>query len=246
MTSPTPKISISVLGAAGLIGLRHVDCIQNNPDCELHSIIDPTQAGTQLATKLQVPHFCSLQQFFSECKSTSSSLGLPTCAIVATPSSMHVAQSQELISEGIHILVEKPLASTSQEALPLIPISKLKDSGSILVGFHRRFNPYIVNFKKILDSQALGKIVSISTIWCVRKPISYFKEAKWRQTKEGGGGVILTNLSHEVDLLRFLFGDITRVYCELGAKERGFEVEESGAVTLKFKSGAVGSLIFSE
>lgn len=46
--------------------------------------------------------------------------------------------------------------------------------------------------------------------------------------------------------LRYLFGEITKVYCEVGDRERGFEVEETGALTLKFKSGAVGTLIFSE
>lgn len=131
-----------------------------------------------------------------------SNLDLPTAAIVATPSSLHVAQSAELVKAGIHILVEKPLSSTSESIVPLIEAAKLPGSGSILVGHHRRFNPYILRLKAVLDSEELGKIKTVSALWCMKKPSSYFTESPWRQTKEGGGGVILTNLSHELDLMR--------------------------------------------
>lgn len=196
----TERISITVLGA-GLIGKRHVESIQNNPDCILHSIIDPTPSATELAARLKVPLFTSLSELFSIC-SQESNLSLPIAAVVATPSGLHVAQSIDLIKAGIHILVEKPLSSTSKSIEPLIEASKIKGSGSILVGHHRRFNPYILKLRAVLDSGTLGKIKTISAIWCVRKPMSYFTESIWRQTKEGGGGVILTNLSHELDLMR--------------------------------------------
>lgn len=56
----------------------------------------------------------------------------------------------------------------------------------------------------------------------------------------------MINLSHEIDCLRYLFGNITRVYCEVGASTRGFPVDETGAVTLRFGSGVVGTFVFSE
>lgn len=76
--------------------------------------------------------------------------------------------------------------------------------------------------------------------------MSYFAApTAWRKEK-GTGGVLMINLSHEVDCLRHLFGNITRVYCEVGDSTRGFPVDETGAITLRFASGIVGTFVFSE
>lgn len=78
------------------------------------------------------------------------------------------------------------------------------------------------------------------------QPASYFEApTDWRKAL-GTGGVIMINLSHEIDCLRFLLGDIVRVYCEVGRSTRGFPVDETGACTLRFASGVVGTFVFSE
>lgn len=82
--------------------------------------------------------------------------------------------------------------------------------------------------------------------WATLKPPSYFEApTEWR-TIAGTGGPVLINLVHDLDLLRFFFGNISRVFCEKGESTRGFEVEETGACTLKFASGVVGTFVFSE
>lgn len=78
------------------------------------------------------------------------------------------------------------------------------------------------------------------------QPSSYYTSpTEWRQAS-GTGGVVLINLVHCIDLLRSWFGPVERVFCERGASMRGFEVEETGACTLRFASGVVGSFVFSE
>ena len=78
------------------------------------------------------------------------------------------------------------------------------------------------------------------------QPDSYFEApTEWRKAP-GTGGVIMINLSHEIDCLRFLLGDIVLVYCEVGRSTRGFPVDETGACTLRFASGVVGTFVFSE
>lgn len=80
----------------------------------------------------------------------------------------------------------------------------------------------------------------------ILQPASYFEApTAWRKAP-GTGGVIMINLSHEIDCLRFLLGDIVRVYCEGGQSTRGFPVDETGACTLRFASGVVGTFVFSE
>ncbi|KAL7004768.1 hypothetical protein EMMF5_005683 [Cystobasidiomycetes sp. EMM_F5] len=81
-------------------------------------------------------------------------------------------------------------------------------------------------------------------VWAVRKPNNYF-DIPWRQ-QAGSGGPILTNLIHEIDLMRYIFGDIQSVFAIEGNRERGFAVEETVAITFKFVSGAVGNFIVSE
>lgn len=234
---PTAPVAIAVVGAAGLIGRRHVRHIREEPQAGLHSIVDPTPRGKEMAQEYRVAHFHDLDSLLA-----SPALKRPDAIVIATPSSMH----------GIHVLVEKPLCRELAEVGPLVEASKQTGAGSILLGFHRRFNPYIQQLKRILTGEStfgaapLGTIVAVNALWCARKPASYFEEAPWRKSRSGGGGVILTNLSHELDLMRFLLGDITRVYAEVGTSLRGFEVDETVAITIKFAQGCVGTIILSE
>ena len=98
----------------------------------------------------------------------------------------------------------------------------------------------------MIDSGSLGQILAVQGQWTALKPHSYFDApTDWRKDPKTGG-VVLINLVHDIDLFRHFFGNITRVYCELGSNTRGFEVEETGAITLKFASGTVGTFVFSE
>lgn len=100
--------------------------------------------------------------------------------------------------------------------------------------------------KYLLASESIGDIVAVQGQWTALKPLSYFQHpTEWRQDSSTGG-VILINLVHDIDLLRHLFGNVARVYCEVGKKTRGFQVEETGAATLRFASGVVGTFVFSE
>ncbi|CAH0028751.1 unnamed protein product [Clonostachys rhizophaga] len=147
----------------------------------------------------------------------------PEAAIVCTPNHTHVAVAKELSAAGIHVLLDKP----------------------VLVGHHRRFNPYIVSAKQVLSSGSLGNIIAISGLWATLKPLDYFDApTEWRRHKTGG--VVLINLIHEVDLLHHLIGPITKVHAEKTMSQRGFEAEEGAALTLRFKSGVVGTFIISD
>lgn len=197
-----------------------------------------------MASTLSVPHHLNLSDLLSG--------PLPTAVILATPSPFHVSQAMLIIPLGIHVLIEKPLCNSSQEVASLLEISRQPGAGTILVGFHRRFNPYVLRLKSILAGQTslgpspIGTPLAFNGLWCTRKPASYFCDVPWRQSLTTGGGVILTNLSHELDLMTFLLGPIYRVYAECGSKTRGYDVDETVAITLKFTSGCVGTYIISE
>jgi len=162
--------------------------------------------------------------------------------IICTPSHTHVALSKQFLAAGIHVLVEKPISTDIASAKDLALFAETC-SARLLVGHHRRFNPYVAAAKEALSS--LGTVTLVNGIWATRKAPSYFDPpTEWRRTQHGGP--ILTNLVHEIDILQFLFGPIVRVRAEKGLSQRGFEAEESGAMTLRFASGVVGSFVIGD
>lgn len=232
----SPKIRIAVIGA-GSIGPRHARTVANSSVATLSAIVDPAPSGGQLADELKVPHYRSIANIVQ-------SPDKPDAAIICTPNHTHVALSKELSASGIHILIEKPFSidiPSGKELVQHLETTRVK----ALVGHHRRFNPYIVAAKKILSSGSLGHIIAVNGLWTLYKPLDYFDApTEWRRDKTGG--VILINMIHEVDLLHYLFGPIIRVHAEQTVSQRGFEAEEGAALTLRFKSGIVGSFLISD
>ncbi len=110
---------------------------------------------------------------------------------------------------------------------------------------YRHSNPYVVALKAALVSGRLGTIIGASGMWAVRKGPSEYYEG-WHGEREQGGGTISINMIHDMDLFRYLLGEIDTVYCVEGPKTRSLSVEESGGVVLRFRSGAVGTFFFSE
>jgi predicted dehydrogenase len=159
---------------------------------------------------------------------------------------MHVSLSLELIEAGVHVLVEKPISTTVEDGLVLVKAAERKGV-KLLVGHHRRFNPYLLSAKSCLSSNSLGKIIAIQGTWCLLKPRTYFEGiGSWRQNSESGGGVVLINLIHEVDLLQYLLGPIVLVSALETAKTRGYGTKEGAAIIMRFESGIVGTFLVSD
>lgn len=232
----SPRLRIAIIGA-GLIGPRHAQTVVTNPCTELIAIVDPLQGGADLAARLKTVHCRTVADLLaSEHK--------PDAAIICTPNHTHVPLAKELSSGGVHVLIEKPFSADIASGRDLL--QHLETTGiKALVGHHRRFNPYMVAAKQIISSGSLGTVLAISGIWATFKPPEYFDSpAEWRRGKTGG--VVLINLIHEIDLMHYLFGPIVRVHAEKTVSQRGHEAEEGAALTLRFKSGIVGTFIVTD
>ncbi|KAL0930682.1 quinate utilization oxidoreductase [Colletotrichum truncatum] len=236
MSSQASKVRFAVIGA-GLIGPRHARTVAQSADAILVAIVDPAPSGHDLASELNVAHYASVDELLQSPDS-------PEAAIVCTPNHTHVQVSKRLSSSGVHVLVEKPVSSDIATGLELV--EHLRTAGvKALVGHHRRFNPVIESVAKTLSEESLGKVIAINGVWTLYKPSEYFEApTAWRQGKDGG--VILINMIHEVDILHYLLGPIVRVYAEKTMSERGHEAEEGAALTLRFKSGVVGTFLISD
>ena len=236
MDTTSTKLSIAIIGT-GLIGPRHAQSVLSNPHTSLDSITDPSPHAVSLASSLNTKYFPSITDLLS-------SNPLPEAAIVCTPNNTHIPLSLQLINAGIPVLVEKPISTSIEDGKRLVDAAKEKDV-PLLVGHHRRFNPYLLSAKKSLDEKKLGKAIAVQGTWCLKKPSSYFSGiGEWRKGPDGG--TVFINLIHEVDLLQYLLGPIVFISALETSKTRGFEAEEGAAILMRFESGVVGTFVLSD
>jgi predicted dehydrogenase len=229
----TSKTSIALVGA-GVIGLTHINRIARSDNLDLVGIADPADASRALAESLGVPWFADHRSLLHAAK--------PQGAIIATPNQTHVNFALDCLEHGVAVLVEKPVADNVADGLRLADAAE-RLKVPVLVGHHRRHNPINRRAREIVQSGRLGQIVNVNAMASMYKPDSYY-DAAWRRAP--GGGPILINLIHDIDMLRFMLGDIVEVKAFTSNKVRGFEIEDSAAALLKFASGALGTVVVSD
>jgi predicted dehydrogenase len=228
------NIRIAVAGA-GVIGQAHIHVINENRQCALSAIVDPSPAAVALATKLGVPLYKSLEELLAKDR--------PDGIILATPNSLHVPQALLCVAAEVPILLEKPIATTVQEAQTLVNVVE-RTGARVLIGHHRAHSPIMAKAKQVVESGQLGQLVAVMGSATFFKPDHYFDEGPWR--REVGGGPILINMIHEVHNLRMLCGEIAAVQAFKSHATRGFAVEDTVAISFRFVSGALGSFMLSD
>ena len=231
--SEKPPVAIALAGA-GLVGRQHLSAIGNAPEARLSVLIDPDPAAEALATEYGVPWRRDLEEALE--------LDRPEAVILATPNQMHVEQGLACVAAGVPVLVEKPIADTAAAARRLTEVAEAA-AVPVLVGHHRRHNPLIAAAKARIDAGEIGVVRAVNALCWLYKPEAYF-EAEWR-TKAGAGPVFI-NLIHDIDLLRHLVGEIAEVQAAESRAARGFEVEDTAAILLRFENGALGTVTVSD
>ncbi len=231
--------SIAVVGP-GLIGLKHIELIQKNPDSKLAAIVAPSSApdhlhNIKIAQALGVPLFNTIEELLA--------LQIPDGIIISSPNKFHVEQALQCIHAGIPTLVEKPISHSYIEGLKVAELVE-KKRGKLIVGHHRAHSPIMAVAKKIILDKTLGRLVTIMGSALFYKPADYFLAGPWR--KEIGGGPILINLIHEIGNYRYLCGEIHAVQAISSNSIRNFSVEDTVAINLQFKNGVLGTFILSD
>ncbi|WP_271404648.1 Gfo/Idh/MocA family protein [Kocuria palustris] len=232
MTSRT--LHLAVIGA-GLIGRAHGVRALVNDRVGALTYVDPL-----LTEDMELPdELAGARRAGSLAEIAASVDGV----IVATPNATHADIAVEAIAGGIPTLVEKPLASTEEDTLRIVRAAD--DSGvPVLVGHHRRHSGTLPAARAVDESGELGQLVAVSGSAEFSKPSWYFDEAPWR--REPGGGPLLINLVHDLEALRHLAGEISRLRCVGSSAARGFPVEDTAALILEFASGALGTFLLSD
>jgi predicted dehydrogenase len=225
-------LRIAVLGA-GMVGRRHIQTILSRPElAELVAVADPAADRAQFAGP--ITWFDDVESLLDWAK--------PEAVIIATPTALHAAQGRLCAARGIHFLAEKPVTATLEEADALV--RAVSQSGvKTLVGHHRRYLAVVEEARRVIAAGEIGALVAASVVWATRKPDEYFKMG-WRTRP--GGGPLLINAIHEIDLLRHLCGDIRVVSGLTSHGARGFAVEDSAAALFQFDNGCLGTLTLTD
>ncbi|MCX7277724.1 MAG: Gfo/Idh/MocA family oxidoreductase [Burkholderiales bacterium] len=227
-------LKIAIAGA-GYIGLAHIEVLARSSRCTLSAIVDPSPGAVAIAARAGVPLYTSLDALLAA--------GKPDAIILATPNHLHVPQALQCIAAGLPALLEKPLAPTLAEGEKLVKV--VEETGAkLLIGHHRAHSPIMAKAKEVVDSGQLGKLVTVMGSAQFFKPDEYFASGPWRA--QAGGGPILLNMIHEVHNLRMLCGDISAVQAFASNATRGFAVEDTVAINLRFANGVLGSFMLSD
>ncbi len=227
-------IKIAVVGA-GLIGRRHIELVSDSKDCELAAIVDPAESAIAIATTRRVKYFPDLEALFANAPVGG--------VILATPNPLHFEQALACIDADVPVLIEKPIAETVQQAQQLV--ERVEETGArVIVGHHRMHSSIMQQARAIVDSGVIGEVVAVQGAALFYKPDDYFAAGPWRT--QTGGGPILINMIHEVGNLRYLCGEITEVQAMPSSARRGFEVEDTVGILLRFENGAIGTFLLSD
>ncbi|MFL6438289.1 MAG: Gfo/Idh/MocA family protein [Terriglobales bacterium] len=162
--------------------------------------------------------------------------------MIGSPSALHAEQGIAAAEHGLHVLVEKPIDTSTKRADALIDAAR-RSRVKLGVIFQDRLKPDILRLKEWIDSGKLGKpmLVEASVKWY--RPPEYYSGSRWRGTLAfDGGGALINQGIHTVDLLVYLLGDVTRVQATAKTALHSIESEDTCVATLEFANGAIGVL----
>lgn len=144
--------------------------------------------------------------------------------------------------------IEKPIADTVKNGMKIVEAINTSSTPA-LVGYHRRFSPKLNLAKKLILSGKIGTPVGVTAIWTIYKPDEYFGtgiKPSWQTKYELGGGPLMINASHEIDSLRYLFGEIEEIQGLSNNSVRYFNLEDTASISIKFKLGVIASIFISD
>ena len=226
-------VKLAVIGA-GAIGQKHAAIAASLPECKLVGICDANSSVQSLSKQLGTKFYADYEEIIAA--------EAPDGVIIATPTELHTPVGVACARRGVHLFVEKPIASDLPDGRKLV--ESARESGvRLLVGHHRRFNPLVEVTRRAIGQGKIGKLVAVSVLWVILKPADYF-QVDWR--RQPGGGPVLINMIHEIDNMRYICGEIKRVCAETSSAVRRFEVEDTAGVSLRFLNGALGTIIVSD
>lgn len=228
------KIRMAIVGC-GRISRNHFGSIERHADSvELVSICetDPRILEEHVG-RLGAAGYQALEDMLQN-----ESLDL---VALCTPSGLHADQAALCARYGVHVMTEKPMATRWADGMRMVRACDEAQVRLFVVKQNRR-NSTLQLLKRAVDEGRFGRIymVHLNVFWA--RPQEYYDSSKWRGTWELDGGAFMNQASHYVDLLDWLIGPVDRVQAMTATLARDIEVEDTGVLNVRWRSGALGSM----
>ena len=230
-------LNMAVIGVKG-VGRQHVAGIVQHPHAHLVAVADlDVENGRAAAEKNQACFYPDYREMFKKEQLDA--------VVIATPHYLHAPMTIDALQANLHVLVEKPLAIRVSEGDRMVRLARERDR-ILAVGHNYRTFPGNVRLKQIVADSHLGPIHRILWQWLENRPEAYYQRAVWRCTwKQAGGGVLMNQTSHDLDLLCWLFGRPAEVSAMICNRAHQHEVEDTAIASIRFESGGLTSVQFS-
>lgn len=235
------EVRLGIVGL-GAMGSAHARCVRDGriDRCRLTAVCNPGPSALEpFAKTTDLAAYADSQELIES--------GKVDAVLIATPHYAHTTVGVAALNAGLHVLVEKPIAVHKADAQRLIAAHKRRRQVFAAM-FNQRTDPHYMRVKKLIDDGKLGELVRVN--WIITdwfRTDAYYASSAWRATWRGeGGGVLLNQCPHQLDLLQWLCGMPRRVraFCGFG-KRHDIEVEDEVTAYLEFANGATGVFITS-
>lgn len=229
------KLRLGIIGC-GMISAFHIGAIEAIPDVSLAGLYDATPGK---ACALAEEKGCRAYESLEEMWRDESLDGVCIC----TPSGTHGTLALEALNHGKHVLVEKPMALTRQECLAISMLSRQRNLRAGVVS-QLRFSPAVQAVRRVMAEGRLGSLISVElNMKYYREPI-YYQASAWRGTRKmDGGGALMNQGIHGVDLLQYLTGMPRQVFAQSRTLRHSIEVEDTLHGVLMYENGSLGTLV---
>jgi len=218
----------AAVGGIGDVSSVHLDAIAAIDDAELVAVCDTDPSATD---GFAVPSFRLVPEMLDTVR--------PDVVHVCTPHDQHFPVAFEVLQRGIPMLLEKPIASTITDGSTIVDMAKLGNS-TVGVCFQNRYNPTSIALQQALASGRYGAVLGARAQVMWTRTADYYREKPWRGSWTGGGGGILMNQAiHTIDLVQWLLGDVTDVSGEIATLlfADTIEVEDTAVGVFHHASG---------
>ncbi len=238
MSSEEKKIKFAVVGC-GHIGKRHAEMISRNPESQLVALCDIKPKEALGLDAFDVPYFTDAAAMLE---------AVPDIDVVniCTPNGLHASLSLLALDHGKHVVCEKPMGLTKASCEAVLS-KALQKHRHVFGVMQNRYSPPSEWMKEMVEEKRLGDIflVQVNCYW--NRDERYYKKDGWKGTADLDGGTLFTQFSHFVDIMYWLFGDITDIqgrFADFNHKDLT-TFEDSGLVSFRFLNGGLGCLNYS-
>ncbi len=232
------KIRFAVIGS-GHIGKRHAEMVMRNNESELVAMCDIMPEKDANTSAFKVPYFSSVDGLLNS--------GIEyDVAAICTPNGLHAEHAIKALEMRKHVVIEKPMALTKADCEKII-FKALQVHKIVFCVMQNRYSPPSIWLKDVIEKNLLGRIfmVQLNCYW--NRDDRYYKKGSWKGSSNLDGGTLFTQFSHWIDLVYWLFGDITDIQAKFDDfnHQHSTAFEDSGLVSFRFVNGGMGCINYS-